>query len=228
MKNILVLGDSFSYGQGCLDRLEPDTFIHPPSMYSWPSLLAKDLIKFSYRIINKSRFGNSIIGMFDNLLDYKEPIDMIIFAVTSFERILIAGQRNPDNVTNWVMGCDIPYDPEMIIYNKSKEMYRKYLVNDKIIHLHKIAYMSAIFNYATKQKIKCLYSIPKIYNYNYSLIESDGMVFEHLGDWDAPTKYRANKNTYTAPDGHPNELGHSLYYELVIRRKVLPYIKENL
>jgi hypothetical protein len=228
LKNILVLGDSFSYGQGCLDRLEHDTFIHPPSMHSWPSLLAGDLIKTDYRIINKSRPGNSIMGMFDNLLDYKEPIDMIIFAVTSFERILIAGQRNPDKVTNWVIGVDAPYDPEMITYNTSKEMYRKYLVNDKIMHLHKIAYMSAVFNYATKQKIKCLYSIPKIYNYDYSSIESDGIQFEHMCDWDAPTTYRANKNTYTAPDGHPNELGHLIYYEHVIKPKVLPYIKENL
>jgi hypothetical protein len=228
LKNILVLGDSFSYGQGCLDRLEHSTFIHPPSMYSWPSLLAADLIKTDYRIINKSRPGNSIMGMFDVLFHYKEPIDMIIFAVTSFERLLVADQKNPDNFKNWVIGVDTPHDPTMITYNTSKEMYRKYLVNDKIMHLHKIAYMSAVFNYATKQKIKCLYSVPKIYKYDYSLIESDGIAFEHMCDWDAPTMYRANKNTYTVPDGHPNELGHLIYYEHVIKPKILPYIKENI
>ena len=197
-------------------------------MYSWPSLLAADLIKTDYRIINKSRPGNSIMGMFDVLFHYKEPIDMIIFAVTSFERLLVADQKNPDKVINWVIGVDIPHDPTMITYNTSKEMYRKYLVNDKIMHLHKIAYMSAVFNYATKKKIKCLYSIPKIYKYDYSLIESDGIAFEHMCDWDAPTMYRDNKNTYTVPDGHPNELGHLIYYEHVIKPKILPYIKENI
>jgi hypothetical protein len=228
LKNILVLGDSFSYGQGCADRETTESLITVPSMYSWPSLLAKDLIKFDSRIDNISKPGNSIMGMLSDLLEYKESIDMLIVTITSFDRLLVADPINPDNFKNWVIGYLPPKnESKFTAYNKSKEMYRKYLINDKIAHINTIAYMSAFFNYATKQKIKCLYSVPKIYNYKLSSIQSDGIAFEHMYDYAKSTTFGYNK-ICTVPDGHPNALGHLTYYERVIKHNVLPYIKENL
>ena len=114
-------------------------------------------------------------------------------------------------------------------FSKAKDMYRKYLINDKIAHIHKIAYMSAFFNYATTQKIKCLYSVTKNSEYDFNSIQSDGIQFEHMYDYAKTVEDKFGYGrTCTTSDGHPNALGHLTYYERVIKHNVLPYIKENL
>lgn len=234
MKNILVLGDSFSYGHGCSDRETVDTLHYKPSDYCWPSLLANDLSPDEYNIINLSKPGNSIMGVFNDLLNHSGPVDMLIFGVTSFDRLLIADPFNPDNTTNWIVGGELSKHesiPMLFDYNKSKEMYFKYLINDKTMHLNKLAYMGALFNYASSNNIKCLYNIPNVIELD-SKIGFDALNdlrFIHLYDFDysANCNYQFN-NTCTVADGHPNNLGHSIYYERVIKPKVLTYIKVNL
>jgi lysophospholipase L1-like esterase len=249
MKNILVLGDSFSYGQGCSDRptQESAQLNHIPSQFGWPSLLRADLNEDEYRLINLSKSGNSLMGMYLDLLHYHkyhvhtEPIHMVLFTITSFERMVVADPINPDNVVSWVLSSDIPNtlgNTAISDYNNAKRNFEKYLNNNTVQALHAIAYVNAFFNYTTTHNIKCLWSsprIPELYG-NFDWLKfSENLMFTNLYNYDfsknfqdtGPYNNSFNK-TCIIDDGHPNDKGHQIYYEHVIKPEVLKYIKENV
>lgn len=241
MKNILVLGDSFSYGEGCSDRPNHEAAHNKiPSDYSWVSLLRNDLYDISplgYNVINLSRSGNSLMGMYKDLLQYtafhSDTIDMIIFSVTSFNRMLVSHPTELDNTANWVVNGEEYYSEDSIAeYNKSKKMFMKYLFSETVFDLHGIAYMNAIHHYATVNNIKCLSSVPRIpelYKKSKTTPYLDDFNFTHLFNYDFSGEFNDSFNkTCIVSDGHPNDLGHSIYYAKIVKPKVLQYIKDNL
>ena len=151
-KNILVVGDSFTIGQGCsdspADRPPPEALM--PSQYCWPTLLANDLSNTA-NVINVARRGNSQSGIFVNVLEhcsndsiYQKSIDMIIFAGTSIGRVQIPSigrlqipdYKDSNSVSNWVIGARNEDEPDYIL--RAKEYYIKYLLNDTILETNAI------------------------------------------------------------------------------------------
>lgn len=242
MKNILVLGDSFSYGEGCSDRPKYEAALNrTPSEYSWVSLLRNELYDIDplgYDLINLSKSGNSLMGMYRDLLLYTafhaDKLDMLIFSITSFNRLLVADAWKPDDTTNWVLNGAERYsdDDPLREYNKAKTLFIKYLYNDITFDLHGLSVTNAILHYAKTNNIKCLFSMPRIPEvYKNPALTSylEDFNFTHLYGYDYSNKKDSRFNkTCVTDDGHPNDLGHSIYYDNIVKPKVLQYIKDNL
>lgn len=240
MKNILVLGDSFSYGQGCSDRPTTRDAIREitPSEYCWPSLLRNELDPKEYRVINLSKTGNSLPGIFLDLIHYDahhsstDPVNLIIFSVTSFDRLLVADSVKPDLTTNWVLSQEFELNVISKEYENAKLSFLKYLWNDSLLSLNAIVYIHAFFSYAKLKNIKCLWSTPdkpNLYGQDNWVDFVNDYFFEHLYNYDFSGEYNdAFNKTCIVEDGHPNNLGHQLYYEKIVRPKIINYIKENL
>jgi len=105
-KNIIVLGDSFTFGHGCSDRVfywDPDTKKYVgndkslalgPSEHCWASLISQHYP--GTKVTNISSPGKDNTSCFiDFLVDYidnktADAVDMVIFAMTFDDRIQIA------------------------------------------------------------------------------------------------------------------------------------------
>lgn len=106
-KTIVLLGDSFTFGHGCSDRIyhwDPELKRHVgdmhslalgPSEHSWGRLIEQTFA--NVRVINMAGPGKDNTSCFsDLLLDLKEhyqdvKIDAVIFSMTFDDRIQIAG-----------------------------------------------------------------------------------------------------------------------------------------
>ena len=244
MKNIIIVGDSFTYGHGCDDRGEipdlrlidtfSDYYYHyrKPSIYCWTSLLQKDLPE--YNIINCAVPGNSPIGIFDKVINpdrvrKEDKIDLVIYCGTFRDRLLIPSSEENEKVTNWVMGQDYPEDDEEL--RKAKKYFIKYLTNNYTLNIHSLAAFMASYGYATMKQSKFLFSVLYEFDSKFDeIIEPiKNLQFIHMYDY----LYHENpillKTCISKFDKrHPNNLGHATYYENVIKPAVLSYIKENI
>lgn len=233
-KTILILGDSFVYGQGCSDKDEKIAWDSSPSKFCWPSLMSKDL--YEYDIINIARPGNSLPGMFHDLLTHtlhsNFNVVMVIFAVTSFDRIMITNLKNPDSFSNWVLGTESIDNQIYHDYTLAKNLYFKHLINDEIIQTQALAYLSAIIHYIENMGIQFMYSTPhQVYllGKNTWLSKYDHLRFLHQYEYKPVDN--ADPNFYLkcrVEDGHPNNLGHLLYYRDIIKPIVVSKIKESV
>jgi hypothetical protein len=241
MKNILILGDSFSYGQGCSDRLVYNSTVHySPSAFSWPSLLNNEIDALSspkeYAIINKSKPGNSLPGIFQDLLHYHTEsvhIDLLIFTVTSINRMLVADIMKPNLTNNWILSNQTTDNKDTMEYDKSKVAFMKYLINDSILHLNGLAYITAIINYAKTYNTSCLYSTPYLptpFSTKFLEKHTSDIIIPHMytHDFSEVQDENFNKSCINQNDSHPNDLGHKLYYEQIIRPIMLKYIKDKI
>ena len=101
-KKIVILGDSFTYGHGCKDRVwfhsktenkimgDMAQFKQGPSKFCWPARLAKDFPKT--QVINLSMPGLDNQGMLTALLvnpEAYQDADLIIMSTTVADRMLI-------------------------------------------------------------------------------------------------------------------------------------------
>lgn len=244
MKNIVVVGDSFTYGHGCSDRevTEGLKFIDPetgescgykqPSRYCWASLLQKDLPEF--KITNCATPGNSSLGilqtvMVPHAITKEEKVDLIIYAGTFQDRIPIPNHNENNTITQWVMGQDYPDEDEEI--KKAKKYYIKYLSNSYTLKLTSLSAFMAAYGWARMNDSKFLFSIPYEFHYNFEnyIDPISHLQFTHLYDYIYHDNPLMLKTCISKIDKlHPNNMGHSVYYENVIKPKVLNYIKENL
>jgi len=231
MKNILVVGDSFTYGEGCSDRSDKQIVkkTENPSEKCWASKLQRDLPQ--YNIINKSIPGNSPLGIYNTidlaLKDYSD-ISLIIYSGTFQNRMLVASYYDTERLANWVMG--FVNTEESLEYNRAKEYFIKYLYNDNVMRISAECSFMGAYGFAKMNDIEFLYSMPTepgndIIEMSYARKD---IQFTHLYDFIYDENPELLK-TCIAPDGkHPNDLGHDIYYEKVIKTFVLNYIKENI
>lgn len=109
-KKIIAIGDSFTYGHGCSDRIwhysekegrqvgDLAVLKGGPSEYAWPSLLQKDYPES--KVYNLSMPGLDNLGMLTKLLAYPgayRDADLIILSTTVADRMLIR-----DNKSHWL------------------------------------------------------------------------------------------------------------------------------
>lgn len=231
MKNILVVGDSLTYGYGCDDR-KPDLFPHPPypdrllpaSKFAWPSLIE------GHNVINKAVPGNCQFGILNSILDYynvSTDIDVIVFAGTFESRIPLAGYDRPDTVTNWVLADENA--PGYEEYKNARKNYVKYLFNSRIAKVSLYSHLLAAYSFATLRNIKFFWSSPQeidLCGKNTWLKEIEHLKFAHNWQYDYSTNHNVIVNReYISDDGyHPNELGHRTYFDKVIKTELLSMI----
>jgi hypothetical protein len=242
MKNILVVGDSFSYGQGCSDRpWNQKPYKASPSQFAWPALLQKELPE--YNIINISYPGNSIPGTFNDVVKFREtvpqiPIHMVLMAVTSINRMIVAKAFWPDETQNWVLGSPQPTDNPKE-YATAKEMFLKYLINDTIIENNAHRDILALYTYCQEISGSALFwSVEGVENLfrnkrgAWDIIKS--LNFKHMMNLEYLTE-EDKRNTsidiefikkWHAEDSHPSDFGHQHYFETYIKPILIPKIHE--
>lgn len=243
--NIVILGDSFTYGQGCSDKEfyydndlkrtvgDRDDFRKGPSKYCWASLLQTYYPK--YNIINLAEPGNDNAYMLANA--YKHVNDdtaLLIFSGTMIPRMHVPDVFSDDNSLGpWVMGShgDFPTRAETGLDEQSyrgvkdvhaaKKYFLKYIYSEEMFSIYALNALYAAYGLAKRYNAKFMWSIypyedPKHVAYADNLAD---MKFISATHW-----YRNVQAPCKSKDNHLNNLGHAFYFGEV----VLPKVKEIL
>lgn len=242
-KRIIILGDSFTYGHGCADRVfywdEKKQehvgwfFKYPedgPSIHSWPSLLMQDIKE--YDIVNLARPGNSNQHMFGQLMSYfynfEEHVELVVFSATFCNRVEAASMRDPERADPWCIAHDHKMGNEEDWYKDAKQSYVKYLYNGQIGINQTLSALLGAHSATTSRGIKFLWSIPKValpMNMRTLLAPIIKQQMKNIYNFDYSGKKDAEFNsTCYCPDTHTNEKGHKLYYHM----EALPAIRKVL
>lgn len=225
---ILVVGDSFTAGQGCSDR---DTTIYDfpmlPSEFAWSALLAKDYP--GYNVINLAKPGASNTNISNQVYEYvnsrlnKKP-NLVLFCGSWDNRILIQSDPltapsfgNVTNVTDWVMPAKIPVQSKD--YATAKEMFLKYLYVSDFFASVSLLSIWSIYGLCKNLDINFAWSYPAGENANNNgyLGQLEFCKYEAISDWIVASRQGKNK-IYEASDGHANNLGHMCYYDAIIKK----------
>jgi hypothetical protein len=238
MKKILVLGDSFTYGQGCDDRAwyrnsktyqwipnEPTYPLPAPSKQCWASLLQQALP--DYEVINLAMPGHSNSQIVLDAISYQnlENIELVIFAGTSDNRMRIiddqinAGKLPP---VSWVMSA--PGHGKTKGYNDAQIAFMTHLYHPQVMADSSIIDIYAMHTFATVIKAKILWNLLCWEeSFNDSRLaplrqNQFSSIIEYIRD--AKSDGVTINNDYLSPDGHANNLGHQTYFEEYLLTKI--------
>jgi hypothetical protein len=249
MKTILISGDSYTYGQGCRDRIyHYDKTIgdhigkyfaypkDPASEFCWASLLQKHLP--DYNVVNLASPGNSQFGIFKDTVDYintHDDIELVMVNATFFNRVSIATFGNPDMINPWSPTWHDLEDTQFQSkdYVAAKVGYVKYLMNNEILQYQSAMSTLGVHSVASSKNIKFLWSTPET-NHNthfeYPAYKS-WMAIDHLRythvcryDFSGCMDFQYNFDNYHFVDNHVNAAGHEMYFE----KELFPTVKKVL
>lgn len=244
MKRIVILGDSYTYGHGCSDRVyyrdeaaniigNKDHLMNSgPSEYCWASLLQKDFPDFKIR--NLSRPGNSNQSMFRNLCEFLQDknnfdIDMILFMGTLTDRIDIGDTKG--NLQPWPLGGDMEGDvvDPADGFNMAKKMYLTWLYDKNIGNYLSVMAVLACYNMANLVNAKFFYNFHGPHPYDKLFTNVTKLFKDREIHIISHFDFSANRDAIfndscLAPDGHVNEKGHEIYYNRIIK----PLVQEEL
>jgi hypothetical protein len=236
---VIVLGDSFTFGHGCVDRIyyydeDLKKFVGDstpleqciPSEYCWPALLQKEFPNLA--VHNLSQPGHSNQGMFRDLLDFYVKFDynlhdLIIFNGTFSDRIEVRTMYHEDVVRSWAIGWEYMTNGDYREYLSAQKNYTKYLYHEKIGINLTLSSLLGAYSYTTLNKHDFLYSLPDSPHPSvkpntrgineYEIIP----IFDY--DFSGKNDYQFNV-TCQAKDTHTNEKGHQIYYEKEIKPRI--------
>jgi hypothetical protein len=237
MKTIIVVGDSYSFGQGCSDRdfkfdlktNKVSNYNSSPSELCWPSLIEKNNHD-KCQVINLSVPGNSDQMMFDNLLKCGIIPDVVFFSGSYFDRTVFSHYHYTDKITSHLLSkIDIFSKHEPRDYVLAKKSYLKYLYNDNIGFLNLASSIFGAYGYSLAAGAKFFWSSPNRQIDFTSMIEKE----EHpviqlnlLSDlrYDSIQEYDFSKvrnidfnKKFLTHCLHINDVGHKIYYENMIK-----------
>ena len=242
------MGDSYSYGHGCKDRLY---YIDPltkklvgdktepkwktPSEFCWGNLLQKDFSDIE--VINLSLQGNSSQSYFRQLTSYLNnnggptKNDMIFYYGTLPNRIEIAKEPpHNDRIVPWQLAND--WDPSIKTtgpYHAAKKQYVTFLHHKEICANLVFMSLLACYGYAASNSMQFRWTLPILF-YDEKLLK---FVCRNIMPFNLPSMtdqdYSGNLDTEFNQscffvDNHANEKGHELYYKQVI----LPAVQSSL
>lgn len=177
MKNIIVLGDSFTFGQGCSDRnwyydnkkkvfVGDHTLITSgPSKECWASLLQNDYPNYevkNFAIPGENNIGQSIKGQ--NIID--QDTVMVFFSLAPINRIQVK-HHSLETLESWVLSQDEILEDIPKEYINAKEYFLKYLYHEQALINSSINAFLSIYAAANTVNAKCFISafpldIPKL------------------------------------------------------------------
>jgi hypothetical protein len=226
---ILVVGDSFTVGQGCTDRDDPATQTFPmiPSEFAWSTLLSRDLP--NYNVINLAQPGSSNITICKQVHDYvghkhKKKPELILFCSSFDGRIIV--QSDPIlmekfgdviGLTDWVIPAKNLFGASKD-YANAKQMFVKHLLAMEYFGQVSLASVWSIYGVCNRLGIKFAWSYPEGEDANIDgrLNLLNEYKFQAISDWTFATRHTLG-NTYLSSDLHANNLGHQGYYKEVIK-----------
>jgi len=242
-KNIIVLGDSFTYGQGCSDKdfyydseLKRNVgdrvdFYKGPSNYCWASLLQR--LYTNYNVINLAEPGNDNSYMLVNAYKHAdENTSLIIFSGTMTDRMHVYDMLSGD-VATWVMAVTSDEVPALEDYGTAidskgyeelklsylaKKYFMKYLYTEKMFSVYALNALYAACGLAQRYNAKFIWSG---YPHKDHLHEE---YTNKLIDMKIVPATFCSQSVYRSKDKHLNNLGHELYFNTIL----LPKIKEIL
>jgi hypothetical protein len=250
VERIILLGDSYTFGHGCSDRIhyydfnkkefvgtmKPE-FEKIPSEHCWGSLLQKQFSNIE--VINIASPGNSYVGMFRNLVNAQDKFklnsnDLIMMNGTFPDRIEIDACHQPGTPVSWSISmADFTVGaPSSDRYSQAKRDYVKYLYNDAIGTNQAMASFMGIYGISRLYDTQFLWSRPppireaydlKLENMLTSMVDK---FYPHMYKYDFSgfNSINFNEQNCYQPDQHCNDLGHEIYYTKVI----LPLITKLL
>ena len=217
MGRIVAFGCSNTYGLGLPDSWETDKNIPGkyPSVYAWPSVLAK---KLNYRVVNNGVCGCSNKFIYQTILNYKfSKNDICCIMWTHADRYWRNDiTEEQDNNYDWGLRHQKGFIGPWMKTKMAKAYYN--LVHSEYDHdvMH-MNYMYHLSLHMKKIKNQCV-------QYHYS-IERNGMTDKKLNKWARPDIHYCNfsqiKNQYpkAADESHPGLLAHEdiaqLFYERI-------------
>jgi hypothetical protein len=230
VKNILILGDSFTYGQGCKDRLAIDMNFLWPSEYCWASLLAKDYP--DYKIVNLARPGADNTSM--SLLaqnNINSDTHLVMFNVTPPDRLPIRNEYGEGLVTWQLSEENNKNTNPNIAMGVAKQAFLKYMYHEKLLNMISVNAILAAYSAANIMGVKFIMSCPYMYE-----LQNESAAFSILrGTHNIPNILLLTNqgsegcdfeidHSMIAPDYHANEIGHKHYYDNFIK----PSVKDHL
>lgn len=242
MGKIIILGDSFTFGHGCSDRIyyfdsnskkligNMDSFLEGPSQYSWPSLLQKTV---KGEVINLAKPGNSNQGMFKDFKKYIEidtfnkngsfsNIDAIFFCGTFIDRLEIANPFDNNDTMSWVMSSIIPEYTFNSKHKLAKKQFVSFLYNNEVGVNYTLTALLSVYSLAKANNIKFFYSFP---NWSWDELKKHNEIYNVLKEHEIPTltdldflecQDKEKRDKMIAVDGHANDVGHLSYFKLII------------
>jgi len=239
LDRVIVLGDSYTFGHGCLDRIfyydeDLKEFVGDrtpmeqciPSEHCWAALLQKEFPNLT--VHNLSQPGHCNQGMFRDLLDFYVKYDynlndLIIFNGTFSDRIEVRTMYHEDEVGPWAIGWEYMTNGDYKEYISAQKYYTKYLYHEKIGHNLTMSSLLGAYTYSTLNKHKFLFSLPDSdhpsVRPNIRCIDDCEMPKIFAYDFSGENDYQFNV-TCQAKDTHTNEKGHQIYYEKEIKPRI--------
>jgi hypothetical protein len=216
---IVVLGDSFTFGQGCSDT--PPGFVGRPSAYCWASLIQKE---FSVTVDNRSKPGYSNAAIVESLHQNLTPdIDLIIFCASLPTRIQIKQNEYVSESMSpfWKSNQN---DPQI---DNAVRLYYKHLYGDRIGYTNTITTVLAAYGAAKLIGADFLWSKP-VHVESDSPTPSESIstrVFDYLNETEflPATDFNYTKSEL-APCGHSNDAGQLRYFNEII----VPLLKNKI
>jgi hypothetical protein len=244
MKTILVLGDSYSFGQGCSDRefkydIKNDVTLNYnplPSEYCWASLIEKNNHD-KCRVINLSIPGNCNQIMFKQLIRSKVVPDVVFFAGSYSDRVVFSSDKDSSDSKSVLLSkIDIFDKNEPKDYVNAKKQYLKFLFNDEIGHLNISSNIFAAYGYCMSIGSKFFWSSPgrstdtktSMYDgiFAYSemnclddelrLLTDSRITCIQEYDFSEKRSYEYNQ-PFRSECMHCTDLGHKIYYDKLIQ-----------
>ena len=244
MKKILIVGDSFTYGHGCKDRVfymdkETNSLVgcqanipfESPSLYCWSAILQKAYP--NWEICNVARPGNSNTSMFRNLLEHfhQNPTkpDLIMFMGTLPDRMDICDPGSRE-ILPWTIGSQIQDTSNSDNpVHVAKKMFVTWLYDGILGQYATVQALLASYCLAKTNDIKFVWSMPLAFKNNPKYAFAMNPLLDYqiksLIGFDYSGKNDDNYNKHClCPDMHSNELGHEVYFEKVIK----PYMEAKM
>lgn len=209
---VVVVGDSYTYGQGCSDRDGRTDNRLPASKYCWSSLLEQKhagvtVQNFSYPGIDNI----SIAGRLWKNID--SDTDVVLFCGTFYSRLCV---RHPGAPEHAIMSITPQFrhleQQHFKDFGSAVDQYYRYLYSDQAGYDISTCALLSAYSCAVLNDAKFFWSMP--------IQTFDGITnpmldkLEHL-QFTASCDITYDKHCI-APCGHPNNQGHEVYYNRVI------------
>ena len=137
---IVVLGDSFTFGQGCSDT--PTEVVALPSAYCWPSLIQK---QFAIPVDNRAGLGYSNASIIETLhQDLTTDINLVIFCASFPTRIQISRNEHVSES----MSPHWKSDQNDLDIDNAVRLYYKHLYSNRIGYTNIITTLLAAYGAA--------------------------------------------------------------------------------
>lgn len=177
-RRVIVLGDSFTFGHGCSDRIhyydhktkswvgDLELMHGDPSQYAWPTLLQKHFSEL--HVVNLARPGRSNQMMFRDLREFyvdnpAQPGDIVIFNGSFMDRIEISSHTTtnpPYHTMSWCLASDIELNRRSPDYDLARKLYVTYLYQDDIGVNQTMSALMGAYGYTVEYESEFFWSLP--------------------------------------------------------------------